>query len=103
MDDLLLDIGHRIRERRIELGLTQEQLAEKAELSPKYISIIENAKKVVQLDTFIKVCDALTIDYTYVITGKKISVVNEELQNMLTKLDSDTLDALINIVGAITK
>ena len=37
-------LGKHIQKRRKELGLTQEELAEKTKLSLKYIQFVENAK-----------------------------------------------------------
>ena len=40
-----ISLGSRIKEARKKQGLTQEQLAERADLSTTHISNIENAKK----------------------------------------------------------
>jgi transcriptional regulator with XRE-family HTH domain len=42
-------LGDAIRKRRMELGLTQEQLAEKAELHWTYISGIERGRRNVSI------------------------------------------------------
>ena len=40
----IVNLGANIKARRNELKLTQEQLAENLEVSPQYISLIENGK-----------------------------------------------------------
>ena len=40
----LAQIGRRIQERREQLGMKQEELAESVNLSPNYISAIEDTK-----------------------------------------------------------
>jgi len=40
-DSVLLTLGHNVRKRREQRGLTQEKLAERADLDPTYISGIE--------------------------------------------------------------
>lgn len=52
-------IGKRIRERRLEKSWSQEQLAEKAGLSPVYIGMIERGEKLPKLETFIRLTNTL--------------------------------------------
>ena len=49
------EIGERIRTQRKTLGLSQETLAELADVSPVYISQIERATKHASLDVLIRV------------------------------------------------
>jgi transcriptional regulator with XRE-family HTH domain len=54
------ELGERIRERRLSLGLTQEALADRATLSPETIGRLEQAVgKGPSLDTVYKVAKAL--------------------------------------------
>ncbi len=55
-------IGNNIKRRRKELGWTQADLAEKANVSVVHISHIENGKVSMSLETLISLCDIL--DYT---------------------------------------
>ena len=41
----LLEIGKRITERRKKLGMTQEMLAEKGDLTPQFVSYAESGKR----------------------------------------------------------
>ena len=52
-------IGCRIKEIREKKNLTQEELADLAEISPTHISVIERGVKVPKLDTFIAIANAL--------------------------------------------
>ena len=52
-------IGRRIRDLRVAMGLSQEVLAEQADLSPTYISHIERAEKKPSLSTLIRLAAAL--------------------------------------------
>jgi len=54
-------IGLRIKNLRRSKGLSQEELAEKMGISPKYLSSIERGKENPTLDTFIKLAEALNI------------------------------------------
>jgi transcriptional regulator with XRE-family HTH domain len=55
------EIGQKIKSLRERRGLTQERLAELAELSPTYISHIERGKKHVSLTALISLAAALEV------------------------------------------
>lgn len=58
-------IGHRIREERLRLNLTQEVLAEDVELTTAYIGQVERGERNLTLENLIKVANRLgvTVDY----------------------------------------
>lgn len=65
MEDKYLDfyqtIGSRIRDIRIQKGMSQAELAEKAKLSLPVISSLENAHSKIWLVTFAKIAEALEV------------------------------------------
>ena len=70
MDDLLKQIGNRILNRRKQLRMTQEKLAEKAGITPQTVSSAELGKKALRLENIIRVCSALDISTDYLLLGK---------------------------------
>jgi transcriptional regulator with XRE-family HTH domain len=56
-------IGHRIRTIRHLRGLTQEQLAESANLSVEFISVLERGRSWASVRSIIAIADALRIPY----------------------------------------
>lgn len=80
-------VGKRISLIRKNRGMTQEQLAEKAELSNIYISHIENSRSIPSLATLMKLCSALDITPDEVLLGTK--------QDMENYLQSDIQKKLI--------
>lgn len=58
----LVALGERIRERRMELCLSQEALAEKAGISANTVSRIEGGQMSMGIGTFIKLVQALDAD-----------------------------------------
>ena len=56
-------IGERIRYKRKEKGLTQEQLAEKADMHSTYIGKLERGDKAATIDSLEKVVTALNVPY----------------------------------------
>ena len=55
-------IGNLIRERRIEKGLSQEQLADKANISRTHVGALERGEKAPSLETIINIAEALSVD-----------------------------------------
>lgn len=53
------DIGQRIKQKRIEKGLTQERLAELVGIGPSHMSHLESGKTVASMDVFIAICNVL--------------------------------------------
>ena len=56
---LLADLGARVKARRLERGLTQEQLAQELELSVAYVSLIERGGRNPPITTVVSVANAL--------------------------------------------
>ncbi len=52
-------IGKRIKQRREELGLTQEQFAEKAGLTPNYVSTVERGASFPRCEKLITILNCL--------------------------------------------
>ena len=78
-------IGARIKEIRNKKGLTQEQLSEKTEINPKYLSSIERGNENPTLNTLIKLSESLEVDL-----GKIFSFIQiedpRERKSMITSL-----------------
>ena len=82
-------IGSNIKKYRLARGLRQEDLAEKAGVSPNYIGLIERGQKVPALDTFIVILNVLEASADIVLAevlknGYKVknSLLNEPMSKM---------------------
>ena len=60
-NDVLVRFGKRVREERLKLGLSQEQLASEAGVHRTYIGMIERAEKNLTLENISKIANALGI------------------------------------------
>ncbi len=60
--EVLIKFGKRVREERIKLGLSQEQLAARAKVHRTYIGMIERAEKNITLQNIEKIAKALKIN-----------------------------------------
>ncbi len=58
----LRDLGERIRQRRTEFGLSQEELAGRSSLHRNYIGGIERGERNISLVNILKIAKALEID-----------------------------------------
>ncbi len=65
---ILVHFAKKVRSRRYELGLTQEQLAELSEFHVNYIGGIERATRNPSLTSIIQLAKALKIDPTELIS-----------------------------------
>lgn len=61
--------GDRIREAREANGWTQEQLADKAQISKGFLSDVENNKRNVSAENALKLADALGMSLDYLMRG----------------------------------
>ena len=60
--NILIKFGERVREIRKEKGLSQEELAHKADLHRTYIGMIERAEKNITLINIEKIANALEVN-----------------------------------------
>lgn len=59
--EILTKFGNKVRERRIALGLSQEELGERAGVHRTYVGMIERAEKNITLENIEKIAKALRI------------------------------------------
>ncbi|HBV01611.1 MAG TPA: transcriptional regulator [Candidatus Taylorbacteria bacterium] len=60
--EILIKFGNKVRERRAELGLSQEELASRAGVHRTYIGMIERAEKNITLGNIEKIGRALKLN-----------------------------------------
>lgn len=79
-------VGKRIASIRKSQGITQEQLAEKTDLSIVYISHIENSRSIPSLETLMKICSALEVTPDEILLGTKQDMENYLQSDIQKKL-----------------
>ena len=78
-------VGEKIKAKRKKLGLTQEQLAERCDLSVSYIAHIERGTKSLSLETAVKISNVLRISLDYLLldelidSKRRLDAIGEEL------------------------
>ena len=105
MENLLKDMGKRIFDRRKQLNMTQETLAELAHVTPQPISTAELGQKAMRPETILKVCDALHISTEYllrgVITEADSSLLMKKISTLTPKQYRHFEDILDSFIAAI--
>ena len=86
-DLCLQEIGRRIVERRKKLGLTQEALAEKGDMTPQFVSYAEAGKRAMRPENLKKISEALGVSADYLLTG---DIVDKDLLLLSDKLQALT-------------
>ena len=99
-------LGARIKNKRLEQNLTQEQLAEKVELSAVYIGQIERGERKMTIDTLVKLANSLNSSIEELLKDSTSSNVNarlNELVNIAKELDTSDIDKDIDVIKAMYK
>ena len=82
----LKEMGRRMYAQRKQLGLTQEQVAELADMSPQLLSNAENGTQVIGSDKLYRISLALGVSADYLLSGelsgKDIQILENKLQNL---------------------
>ena len=97
-DICLLEIGKRIIERRKKLGLTQETLAEKGDMTPQFISYAESGKRAMRPENLLKISTALEVSTDYLLTGDIVDKDLLILSDKLRKLSPSQVRIIENII-----
>lgn len=98
-------IGSRIREKRLEKRLTQEQVAECLDISGEYMSKIENGRAKISLKRLAELSLLLECPIEYLISGSVMQAPDykaNEFTKLLEGLSSKEKDVIFKITELIT-
>ena len=99
-------IGKRIKEQRLKLGYTQEDIAEHLDISASYVSRIERAAVKISLETLVRTAMFLDVTPAYLIDGT-VSVASDylhcELANTVSGMTPEQMGLLLDIAKVIRK
>ena len=89
MTNVLSQLGLRIRELRVKAGLTQEQLAERADLHPTYLGGIERGERNPSLKNLDKLAGALQIPLKSLVDfgDEESNTASENLKALIVEND----------------
>ena len=107
---LIKIFGERLKQVRSKIGMSQAELAKKAQVNVGYVGKMERGQTAPGLDLVARVADALGIDTADLVTtepasGASMAVVTEQLRsrlmNVIERKDLSTLHALSVLVGHV--
>ena len=90
----LIDMGERIATRRKSLHLSQEELAEIADVSPQLLSTAERGTKAMRPENLMKLSNALGVSADYLLTGE---IIDKDLSLIIKKLEKISADQIRTI------
>jgi len=102
-------VGNRIKQQRKSLGLTQEQLAEKIDLSTTYLCQIENGSRGVNLTNLISIANCLSVTLDYLVadftvdTIKSTNDLDQQWMQLIEDKSPSSKQMLINLVSDMLK
>ena len=97
-------IGSRIKAARASRGMSQADLAVKASVSLPLISNIERGKSKMQLETFVKVAEALQVSADHLLrpdVPEVKTIYQGELAGVLADCSASEMEAILNIVREV--
>ena len=68
------DLGRRVKDLRRQQNMTQEELAEKLEISASFLGHIERGTRIASLETLVKLCQVLDTDPNYLLAASTSSI-----------------------------
>ncbi len=85
-------MGNRIKQRRKELNITQNQFAETLQISNNHLSTIENGKSHASIELFCQICVELNVTPDYLLSGQlHPNDVPRNIQDMLRLCNDEDL------------
>lgn len=69
MSDYKAEMGNRIRSRRKSMSFTQEQMAEKLNISVKHFSEVERGKSGLSIESLVNLSNILGLSLDYIVKG----------------------------------
>lgn len=97
-------IGQKLRKVRISKNLTQEYVANAADVNTSHISNIENNRVKVSLSTLVQICNALDTTVDYILADEynhPSSVIEQEILHEVQSCSLETQKQILKIVKAL--
>ena len=100
------DIGKRVKEIRLRKSITQELLAELADISIPHLSNIERGKTKLGLPTIVKIANALAVSVDEILCGSLMqgkAVLQSEFATLLADCTAEEAGVILDTVKTLKK
>ena len=97
-------IGTRVKRARLKRGLSQEQLAEKINMSPVHVSHVETGITKLSLMAFVAIANALEMSADELLGGAVYcskEVLHDDFARMLESCDAETIRLMLTVCEVI--
>ena len=97
-------VGKKIKETRISKHVTQEYVANMADVNVSHISNIENNRVKISLTTLVHVCNALDTTVDYILADEYNSpstVLEQEILREIHSCSPETQEQILKIIRAL--
>ena len=106
MDINYIDIGNRIRAKRLKKNLTQEKLAEMSSMSLQHMNGIENGKTKFSCGSIVRIANALEISIDELLCGSLTHckpLIQNEFAELLSDCSHEEAMLILDTVKAMKK
>uniref|UniRef100_UPI00405770C6 helix-turn-helix domain-containing protein n=1 Tax=Acetatifactor sp. TaxID=1872090 RepID=UPI00405770C6 len=106
MNSKMEEIGQRIRTARKNTGYSQADLSELLQISPSYMSDIENGKTNIGLDIFMRLTEVLHVSADWLLQTNTPSVnnmISAELEYTFSNCSADELKMYLSVIKEFKK
>ena len=97
--EINIQIGEQIKSAREQAKLTQEQLAERVEVSPQYVSDLERGVVGISIPTLKRVCTTLGVSSDQILFGTATKNRAAAINDLCKSLTEEQFVILSEVVG----
>lgn len=97
-NDLNSEMGQRIVKKRKQLGLSQEDLAARADVSPQMLSTAERGSKSILSENLLKISRALGVTADYLLTGRMVDADVTALSQRILSAPPETQEKIERMI-----
>lgn len=98
------ELGKRIRAERRKQDLTQEKLAEMAEISDSFMGHIERGGRTLSIETLAKLANALNLSIEYIVCGEynyQPGMLPAEIHDALNRMSGSQRKVFLNMMKTL--
>jgi transcriptional regulator with XRE-family HTH domain len=97
-------LGRRLQRLRRLRGSTQEQLAERIDINPKYLSNVERGEENPTLDLFLRLAEGLQVEmsalFQYAQEGESRERLLQHVEQLVADLSEEELRGVVRVLEA---